>query len=104
MRRLSFAEALFSGMAGMGRVWQAASTVDAILAPGLLEKAVAAGMRSVFVGFETINEANLTEQRKRQNVGRSYEAVTRRVHDALIRSRQVLRALPLPEAALNRFR
>ncbi|GID91423.1 B12-binding domain-containing radical SAM protein [Amorphoplanes digitatis] len=77
-----FAEALFDGMAGMGRVWQAASTVDAILAPGLLEKAVAAGMRSVFVGFETINEANLTEQRKRQNVGRSYEAVTRRVHDA----------------------
>jgi radical SAM superfamily enzyme YgiQ (UPF0313 family) len=77
-----FAEALFSGMAGMGRVWQAASTVDAILAPGLLERAAAAGLRSTFVGFETINAANLTEQRKRQNVGRSYEAVTRRLHQA----------------------
>jgi radical SAM superfamily enzyme YgiQ (UPF0313 family) len=77
-----FAEALFSGMAGMGRIWQAASTVDAILAPGLLERAAAAGLRSTFVGFETINSANLTEQRKRQNVGRSYEAVTRRLHEA----------------------
>ncbi|MET0423783.1 MAG: radical SAM protein [Actinoplanes sp.] len=77
-----FAEALFDGMRGMGRVWQAASTVDAILAPGLLEKAAAAGLRSMFVGLETINASNLTEQRKRQNVGRSYEAVVQRLHDA----------------------
>ncbi|WP_433368123.1 B12-binding domain-containing radical SAM protein [Actinoplanes sp. CA-142083] len=77
-----FAEALFDGMAGMGRVWQAAGTVDTILAPGLLEKAVGAGLRSMFVGFETVNAANLAEQRKRQNVGHSYEAVARRLHDA----------------------
>lgn len=77
-----FAEALFDGMAGMGRVWQAAGTVDTILRPGLLEKAVAAGLRSMFVGFETVNAANLAEQRKRQNVGHSYEAVARRLHDA----------------------
>lgn len=66
----------------MSRVWQAASTVDAILSPGLLEKAAAAGLRSIFVGFETINAANLAEQRKRQNVGQDYAAVARRVHDA----------------------
>ncbi|GIE31096.1 B12-binding domain-containing radical SAM protein [Actinoplanes italicus] len=77
-----FAEALFDGMAGMGRVFQAASTVDAILRPGLLEKAVDAGLRSMFVGFETINDANLAEQRKRQNIGRDYGAVARRLHDA----------------------
>jgi radical SAM superfamily enzyme YgiQ (UPF0313 family) len=77
-----FAEALFDGMAGMGRVFQAASTVDAILAPGLLEKAVGAGLRSMFVGFETINAGNLAEQRKRQNIGRDYGAVARRLHDA----------------------
>ena len=35
-----FAEALFAGMAGTGRVWQAAGTVDSVLAPGLLEQAV----------------------------------------------------------------
>jgi hypothetical protein len=65
-----FAEALFAGMTGMGRVWQAAATVDSVLAPGLLEQAVRAGLRSLFVGFETINGENLPGQRKRQNIGR----------------------------------
>jgi len=76
-----FAEALFDGMAGTGRLWQAAGTVDSVLAPDLLERAVAAGLRSLFVGFETVNDANLTAQRKRQNVGRDYAAVVRRLHD-----------------------
>ena len=77
-----FARALFDGMAGMGRVFQGAATVDSILAPDLLEQAVDAGLRSMFVGFETINAENLAAQRKRQNVGRSYEAVIRRLHQA----------------------
>jgi len=77
-----FAEGLFDGMAGAGRVFQGAATVDSILAPGLLEKAARAGLRSMFVGFETVNSANLAEQRKRQNIGHSYEAVVRRLHDA----------------------
>src|SRR5436305_7754367 len=34
-----FASALFEGMRGMGRVWQAAGTVDSVLAPDLLERA-----------------------------------------------------------------
>jgi radical SAM superfamily enzyme YgiQ (UPF0313 family) len=76
-----FATGLFDGMAGMGRVWQAAGTVDSVLAPGLLERAAGAGLRSLFVGFETVNPANLAEQRKRQNVNRSYEEVVRRLHD-----------------------
>jgi radical SAM superfamily enzyme YgiQ (UPF0313 family) len=77
-----FAAGLFAGMRGMGRVFQAASTVDAILAPDLLEAAVEAGLRSVFVGFESVNAGNLAAQRKRQNVGRDYAAVVRRVHEA----------------------
>jgi radical SAM superfamily enzyme YgiQ (UPF0313 family) len=50
-----FATALFDGMRGMGRLWQAAGTVNAILLPGLLERAVVAGLRCLFVGFETFN-------------------------------------------------
>ena len=50
----AFAAALFDGMRGMGRLWQAAGTVDSVLRPGLLEKAVACGLRSLFVGFETL--------------------------------------------------
>lgn len=41
-----FAAALFDGMRGMGRLWQAASTVNAVLAPGLLERAVEAGIKT----------------------------------------------------------
>ncbi|GAA3195922.1 B12-binding domain-containing radical SAM protein [Dactylosporangium siamense] len=77
-----FATELFAGMRGMGRVWQAAGTVDTILQPDLLERAVDAGLRSMFVGFETINADNLAEQRKRQNVGRDYGAVVRRLREA----------------------
>jgi radical SAM superfamily enzyme YgiQ (UPF0313 family) len=76
-----FASALFDGMRGMGRLWQAAGTVNAVLAPDLLEKAVDCGLRSLFVGFETLNPANLTEQRKYQNLRRDYSAAIRRLHD-----------------------
>jgi len=76
-----FATALFDGMRGMGRLWQAAGTVQAVLRPGLLEKAVESGLRSLFVGFETVNAGNLTEQRKWQNIDRDYGAVIRRLHE-----------------------
>jgi len=75
-----FASALFDGMRGMGRLWQAAGTVQAVLSPGLLEKAVEAGLRSLFVGFETLDAANLREQGKTQNLGRDYDAAIRRLH------------------------
>jgi radical SAM superfamily enzyme YgiQ (UPF0313 family) len=76
-----FAAALFDGMRGMGRLWQAAGTVNAVLLPGLLEKAVEAGLRSLFVGFETLSSANLLEQHKFQNLRRDYGAAIRRLHD-----------------------
>lgn len=76
-----FAAALFDGMRGMGRVWQAAATVQSILQPGLLEKAVACGLRSMFVGFETLNPSNLREQHKYHNLNRDYSAAIRRLHD-----------------------
>jgi radical SAM superfamily enzyme YgiQ (UPF0313 family) len=76
-----FAAALFDGMRGMGRLWQAAGTVNAVLAPDLLERAVEAGLRSLFVGFETLNPANLIEQRKYQNMRRDYGSAIRRLHD-----------------------
>ncbi|MGC5003358.1 B12-binding domain-containing radical SAM protein [Streptomyces sp. DT203] len=77
-----FAEALFDGMAGTGRLWQAAGTVKSVLQPDLLERAVDAGLRSLFVGFETVNSANLAERRKDQNIGKDYAAAVRRLHDA----------------------
>src|SRR5262249_48127435 len=76
-----FASALFEGMRGMGRLWRAAGTVQSILRPGLLEQAAAGGLRSLFVGFETLNPANLQEQHKYQNLHRDYHTAIRRLHD-----------------------
>ena len=76
-----FAEALFDGMRGMGRLWQAAGTVHSVLRPRLLEKAAACGLRSLFVGFETLDAENLRAQRKPQNLHRDYGAAIRRLHD-----------------------
>ena len=75
-----FAESLFSGMRGMGRVFQGAATVDSILRGDLIERAAEAGMRSIFVGFETLAPANLKSSNKRQNLGRDYKAVADRLH------------------------
>jgi radical SAM superfamily enzyme YgiQ (UPF0313 family) len=49
-----FASELFEGMKGMNRVFQGAATVDSVLRGNLIEKAAEAGLRSLFVGFETI--------------------------------------------------
>lgn len=76
-----FAEALFTGMKGMGRIWQAAGTIQSILQPGLMEKAAACGLRSLFVGFETLSQSNLAEQHKTQNLDRDYNTAIQRLHD-----------------------
>lgn len=77
-----FAGALFDGMRGMRRLFQGASTVDAILRGDLIERAAAAGLRSLFVGFESLVEGSLRKSNKRQNLGRDYAAALRRL-DAL---------------------
>ena len=75
-----FAQALFDGMKGMRRLFQGAATVDSILRGDLIERAAEAGLRSIFVGFETLTPGNLARHNKRQNLGRDYKAVTNRLH------------------------
>ena len=75
-----FASALFDGMKGMNRVFQGASTVEAILRGDLIEKAAEAGLRSIFIGFETMTNGNLIQSNKKQNIGKDYEAAIRRLH------------------------
>lgn len=76
-----FATALFEGMRGMGRLWQAAGTVHSVLQPGLLEKAVDAGLRSLFIGFETLNESNLESVGKFHNLHENYQRAIKRLHE-----------------------
>ncbi len=74
-----FAEGLFDGMRGMGRLFQGAATVDSVLRGDLIERAAEAGLRSLFVGFETFSPRNLADSNKKQNLARDYAEVTRRL-------------------------
>ncbi|WP_320668102.1 B12-binding domain-containing radical SAM protein [Prochlorococcus sp. MIT 1307] len=76
-----FARDLFRGMRGMRRIFQGAATVDSILEGDLIEEAAEAGMRSIFIGFESLTEENLSLSNKRQNLNRDYDAVVNRLHD-----------------------
>ncbi|MBI3137076.1 MAG: B12-binding domain-containing radical SAM protein [Sphingobacteriales bacterium] len=75
-----FAENLFDGMKGMNRLFQGASTVEAVLRGNLVEKAAEAGLRSVFIGFETLSNQNLLQGNKKQNLGKDYAAAIQRLH------------------------
>jgi radical SAM superfamily enzyme YgiQ (UPF0313 family) len=76
-----FAGELFQGMRGMDRIWQGAATVDSILRGDLVVAAARAGLRSLFVGFESLSEANLLAANKRQNLRHDYGQAIRRLHD-----------------------
>jgi radical SAM superfamily enzyme YgiQ (UPF0313 family) len=75
-----FSADLFEGMRGMNRVFQGAATVDSILRGDLIEKAAEAGLRSLFVGFETFSPANLKQSNKKQNLHKDYITAVNRLH------------------------
>lgn len=76
-----FAHDLFRGMRGMGRIFQGAATVDSILDGDLIEEAAESGLRSIFIGFESLDSRNLQQSNKQQNLGRNYERAVNRLHD-----------------------
>ena len=76
-----FSRELFTGMRGMNRVFQGAATVDSILRDDTIEFAAAAGLRSLFVGFETLSSSGLQGAGKKQNLGKDYRAVIRRLDE-----------------------
>ena len=79
--RRQFARELFGAMTGMGRLWQGAATVNSILQGDLVERAAEAGLRSIFVGFESISDTNLAHHGKTQNLGRDYAEAIARLRD-----------------------
>lgn len=76
-----FARQLFTELTGAGRVWQAAATVRSVLRGDLIEVAAQSGLRSLFVGFETLSPDSLAGVSKRHNVGHDYAEAIRRLHD-----------------------
>lgn len=79
-----FSRSLFDGLAGMRRVFQGAATVDSVLRTDLPERAAKAGLRSLFLGFESLSETALAATRKTHNLDRSgkrrdYESAIKRL-------------------------
>jgi radical SAM superfamily enzyme YgiQ (UPF0313 family) len=77
-----FARALMRELKAMGKVWQAAGTVETARDRALMMEAAEAGMRTLLVGFETLSEGNLRAHGKRQNLGDAYHEAVRNLHDA----------------------
>lgn len=75
-----FASELFDNMIGMNRIFQGAATIDSILNGNLIEKAAKAGLRSIFVGFETFSPENLKQSNKNQNLQKDYIKAVERLH------------------------
>lgn len=75
------ARELFEGMKGMNRVFQGAATIKSIIEGDLIEKAAEAGLRSIFVGFETFSKENLIQSNKNHNLKIDYEKAVKRLHN-----------------------
>jgi radical SAM superfamily enzyme YgiQ (UPF0313 family) len=60
--------------------WHAAVSANIVHYPGLLDEMKDAGCESLFIGFETINEASLKSAGKHQNNVKSYEKLIREIH------------------------
>lgn len=77
----AFAASLFSGMIGMNRIWQGAATVRSILNTKLLDLAVQSGLRSLFIGFESLNQHAMHQHQKRHNRVPEYDHAVKMLHD-----------------------
>ena len=76
-----FASALFCGLRGMNRLWQGAATVASLLDDELVEQAAEAGLRSLFVGFESLNQDGMHRHRKHHNRVGEYDRAIAALHD-----------------------
>ena len=75
-----FSSALFREMRGTGRIWQGAATVAGIRNETLLKLAAESGAKSLFIGFESLNQKAVTACNKRHNKVVEYEDAIRRMH------------------------
>jgi radical SAM superfamily enzyme YgiQ (UPF0313 family) len=76
-----FAVALFREMRSMGRIWQGAATVRSVLDPELLNLGVQSGLRSLFIGFESLNQEEMSRHGKHHNQVTEYEHAVALLHN-----------------------
>lgn len=74
------ARRLLEAFRGHGLIWHAAVSADIGNREELLDLMAETGCKSLFIGFETLNQDNLRCCRKTQNRVQQYDDVVRRIH------------------------
>ncbi len=72
---------LLAAMRPMGLTWHAAVSADIARHPKILDTMAETGCRSLFIGFESVNPANLAACRKVQNRTELYDETIAAIHD-----------------------
>ncbi len=75
------ARELIRAMAPLGLTWHTAVSADIGRHEDILDLMAESGCKSLFIGFESINEKNLRACKKRQNSVEEYAATIRKIHD-----------------------
>lgn len=77
----AYLRALCQALRPLERIWSAAVSIDVTDEPGLIREMAAAGCTGVFVGFESLTDANLTEARKKSPKAADYARRVKLLHD-----------------------
>ena len=79
--RPDYLRALCEGLKPLDIIWSAALTVDVTDDPSLVREMALAGCTGVFIGFESLNAANLDDANKRTPVPEDYARRVQIFHD-----------------------
>jgi len=79
--RPEYLRALCRGLRPLGKIWSAAVTLDVTDDPALVREMALAGCTGVFIGFETLSEANLANARKRTPRPEDYARRVQLLHE-----------------------
>ena len=79
--RPDYLRALCRALRPLEKIWSAAVTLDVTDDPSLVREMALAGCTGVFIGFESLTDANLREARKRTPAPRTTRAACGILHD-----------------------
>ena len=77
-----YAARLMTRLTPLGIVWMSQASIEIGDFPDLLARMAAAGCMHLLIGFESVNEASLSEAHKRQNSVEKYAGTITRIHQA----------------------
>jgi radical SAM superfamily enzyme YgiQ (UPF0313 family) len=77
---INFAKQLLAGLKPLHLTWHTAVSANIVQHDKLLDLMAEAGCKSLFIGFESMNENNLATYNKKQNKRQLYETLIAKVH------------------------